>query len=221
MSRVQPLLAVAHSFIVSECGDLDQTKDAMVVDVLIEFIKFGGSNASETTDKLAVILSRPVSAIQRLTGILAASPEPIPDPPSHLSHVWHKSNPWYIQEDDRLLAGVHKYGLNAWMSVAMFVGNGRSRAQCAQRWNRSLNPQLKKTGWSPADEHLLAELVARYGLKSWTAISQEMVSRSDMQCRYRWMQMQRRTERQIPIRSGRDDELVEAALRQTRLPSWT
>jgi len=30
--------------------------------------------------------------------------------------------------------------------VASFVGNGRTRAQCAQRWSRGLNPKIcKKT----------------------------------------------------------------------------
>jgi hypothetical protein len=102
-----------------------------------------------------------------------------------------KSNFWSQTEDDRLIAGVHKYGLSRWIPVAKFVGNGRTRAQCNQRWNQTLNPQLKKTKWSDDEEKELGKLVCRYGLKSWTRIAHEMVTRSDVQCRYHWLQMQR------------------------------
>jgi hypothetical protein len=34
-------------------------------------------------------------------------------------------------------------------------------------------------------------LVAKYGDKSWIRVSRELVSRSDVQCRYRYLQLQR------------------------------
>jgi hypothetical protein len=102
----------------------------------------------------------------------------------------HQS-PWSRLEDDRLLRAIHKFGLGNWVAVAQFVGAGRSRSQCSQRWNRGLNPQLRKYSWSPDEEQQLKTLVDLHGMKAWTTIAREIGTRSDVQCRYHYMQMQR------------------------------
>jgi hypothetical protein len=186
-------LAVAYSFIVSECGDLSPEMGAHVASLLQELISFHTSRSTEISEQITAIIGREVSVVDRINAILKVSSKPIPNPrPVLLSaEINRKSNLWSQMEDDRLHARIHKYGLNRWPSVAKFVGNGRTKTQCGQRWNRTLNPQLKKTKWSNDEEYQLAELVARYGLKSWTKIADEMVTRSDVQCRYHWLQIQR------------------------------
>lgn len=63
-----------------------------------------------------------------------------------LSGSRRKTRTWTTIEDQRLLAGVARYGTDNWLMVSKFLGNGRNRSQCAQRWSRCLNPQiLKKT----------------------------------------------------------------------------
>jgi hypothetical protein len=167
--------------------------EARMVGLLQELISFHTSRSTEISQQIASIIDRGISAVDRINAILKMPSKPIPNPrPVPLSDEMNrKSNSWSQMEDDRLLAGIHKYGLNRWISVAKFVGNGRTRAQCEQRWNRTLNPQLKKTKWSNVEEYQLAELGARYGPKSWTRIANEMVTRSDVQCRYHWLQIQR------------------------------
>lgn len=100
-----------------------------------------------------------------------------------------KSRPWSPIEDTRLLAGIIRYGLENWSTVAMFVGNDRTRAQCSQRWSRGLNPRISKDTWSTEEENLLIQLVQQYGDKSWTKISSMLGNRSDVQCRYHFHQI--------------------------------
>ncbi|OHT04890.1 Myb-like DNA-binding domain containing protein [Tritrichomonas foetus] len=105
------------------------------------------------------------------------------------AHKRRKINPWNQVEDFRLLAGIHKYGLDNWLAVSKFVGNSRTRAQCSQRWNRGLDPNLKKCRWTYEEERQLLELIKVYGVKAWTQISQKLGNRSDVQCRYHYNQM--------------------------------
>ncbi|OHS92781.1 Myb-like DNA-binding domain containing protein [Tritrichomonas foetus] len=101
----------------------------------------------------------------------------------------NKSRHWTNYEDRRLLAGIHRFGSDNWQAVAMFVGNGRSKSQCCQRWARGLNPEIKKDKWLPEEEELLLQLVNSGTCKSWTSIAAKMKNRSDVQCRYHYKQM--------------------------------
>lgn len=100
-----------------------------------------------------------------------------------------KRNLWTEIEDIRLTAGVIRYCLTNWKIIADFVGNGRSRVQCSQRWRRSLDPLISKNVWSAKEENDLIELVHKYGNQSWSKIASELGNRSDIQCRYHFVQM--------------------------------
>jgi hypothetical protein len=102
-----------------------------------------------------------------------------------------KQRPWSSAEDARLLAGIHRFGLDSWQSVATFVGNGRSKAQCAQRWTRGLDPKLRKCSWTAQEDMQLVMLVLQLGPNRWTRIAGEIGNRCDVQCRYRFKQLQR------------------------------
>lgn len=104
-------------------------------------------------------------------------------------HNRKKTRTWGGYEDQRLIAGVYRYGLDNWPMVATFVGNGRTRAQCAQRWARGLNPRICKTHWSQAEDEQLKQLVQAYGEKAWTKIAAAFGNRSDVQCRYHYRQI--------------------------------
>jgi len=93
---------------------------------------------------------------------------------------------WNADEDKRLLAAIHKHSLNDWISVSRFVGNGRNRSQCSQRWFRCLDPRIEKSKWTSSEDQKLRDLVKLYGDHSWAKVASKMGSRSDVQCRYRW-----------------------------------
>jgi hypothetical protein len=132
--------------------------------------------------------------LDRFFAILSCPPNPFPffaDRSFRGNRVKKRAIPWIEAEDNRLLAAIHRFGTQAWPAVAAFVGNRRTRAQCAQRWFRGLDPRISKEGWSPDDDAKLLSLVAARCDEGWTWISKQMGNRSDVQCRYRYVQLRR------------------------------
>lgn len=98
---------------------------------------------------------------------------------------------WNSTEDRRLIAGIHKFGLNDWKRISDFVGTGRNRTQCSQRWSRSLNPLINKSAWTESEDYKLQKAVFNFGVKSWTKVASEVPGRTDVQCRYRYSIIER------------------------------
>lgn len=133
--------------------------------------------------------------IVRIKEIIELPMEPIPyydsdevDEQSGRSNR-KRTRTWSNTEDMRLLAGVYHYGTDNWKAVAKFLGSGRNRAQCSQRWQRCLNPIISKKNWTDDENRRLEELVRQFGEKSWTKISGILGNRSDVQCRYHYKQI--------------------------------
>jgi hypothetical protein len=132
--------------------------------------------------------------LERLNCILQTSGEPIPSPDSSLSHLSpRKIRPWTAYEDQRLLCGMYRFGIDNWTAISKFVGNRRTRSQCSQRWYRGLDPSIAKSAWTSEEEDRLLALVATIGDRSWTRIASKMGNRSDVQCRYRYKHLQKIT----------------------------
>ncbi|OHT04004.1 hypothetical protein TRFO_28606 [Tritrichomonas foetus] len=150
-------------------------------------------------EELVSILQRAIQTIEPLEKIDVVLSVPETPPPINRSEYFSesihslrkKTRPWSSPEDIRLLAGINKFGLDNWISVSKFVGNGRSRAQCAQRWVRGLDPRISKDQWSQEEEEKMLELIKTSSNKGWTTIAAGMGNRSDVQCRYHFLQMQR------------------------------
>jgi len=106
-----------------------------------------------------------------------------------LANGRRKMRNWTIAEDNRLLAGIYRYGIDNWAPISKFVGNKRSRAQCAQRWTRGLNPRICKDVWDSSEDMLLVQLVQQFGDKAWTKVASYLGNRSDVQCRYHYHQI--------------------------------
>ena len=164
---------IGEAFTAYLAGKLDQ---ASVADLLLSTV-----GTTVPLDKINAILTVPD------TPLIAQ-----PMPADALPTARKKSRPWTPQEDYRLLAGMHRFGIENWAAIATFVGNGRTRAQCAQRWFRGLDPRICKDQWTPEEEERLLTLLRMGGKgRGWTAVALEMGNRSDVQCRYHFMQMQR------------------------------
>lgn len=97
-----------------------------------------------------------------------------------------RTHSWTADEDQRLCDAVREFGTDNWTIIAQRVGNGRSRAQCSQRWLRGLNPTISKVSWSQEEDNLLIDTVKRFGSKSWGKIAAVLGNRCDVQCRYRY-----------------------------------
>ena len=125
-------------------------------------------------------------AIDKIEDILKVEPGPPNDEANSETKTLKKTRAWNKVEDKRLLCAIHKYGLNDWRNVSLFVGNGRTKAQCYQRWYRTLNPYISKDPWSQEDDKKLLHCVEMYGDHSWTKVSEVIKTRTDVQCRYRY-----------------------------------
>lgn len=115
-------------------------------------------------------------------------PDELPAQTSRIEdiHKVKKVAAWTPNEDRRLLASIHKFGLSDWQKISDYVGTGRNRNQCSQRWIRSLNPLINKNGRTPDEDLQLKKAVSLHGVKCWTKVAADMQGRTDVQCRYRY-----------------------------------
>lgn len=100
-----------------------------------------------------------------------------------------KKRRWSAFEDKRLCDAMNFYGLGKWNIIAEYVG--RSKAECSQRWERFLSPQIEKGNWTEEENQKLQTLVEQYGTNRWTYVAGNMPGRSDVQCRYHYKSLNR------------------------------
>jgi hypothetical protein len=94
---------------------------------------------------------------------------------------------WSPREDYLLLQAVNQFGLGDWTRIAKVIGTGRTKSQCSQHWYRCLNPAMVKGRWDPEEDEKLRQMVEKFGPKNWVRIAKGMGTRSDVQCRHRYM----------------------------------
>ena len=189
-SGLEVMVELGLSYAESVAGDLQEDVEKKLKTTFKEFIT--EKISFHTACAKVVDLIGKEDPVIRLRDILDLPEEPLPPPeddgeedPSSRK----KTRTWSIAEDQRLLAGIFHYGLENWQAVAQFLGSGRNRAQCSQRWTRGLNPRISKKSWTPEEDKTLESLVRIHGEKSWTKIASIMGNRSDVQCRYHYRQI--------------------------------
>ncbi|OHT00660.1 Myb-like DNA-binding domain containing protein [Tritrichomonas foetus] len=187
-SGAQALLDVALSYI-TDREEISSAALKSISDILLKLFNGIISINQATTLVNQIVVSQ--QPMQKIATILSVGEDPIPVNPRGISECMarHKTRPWMSYEDQRLLAAIWRYGLDNWLKISEFVGNGRTRSQCSQRWNRGLNPKISKGAWTKDDEEKLLKLVNENGDKSWTKIAMEFGNRSDVQCRYKYQQL--------------------------------
>ncbi|KAL2813645.1 hypothetical protein BDW59DRAFT_178210 [Aspergillus cavernicola] len=91
---------------------------------------------------------------------------------------------WSGPEDHLLRKAVSKFGFQ-WTKVAGMVGS-RHPDQCAKRWHHSLDPNVKRSPWTPDEDSALLDAVQRVG-RDWKEIGRELFpsrSTTDIKNRY-------------------------------------
>lgn len=193
----EPIPSIIYSYIKDEAEQfpIDNQKEAF--DALIQYLE--GKISEKQANFIVFKNIGSTSIVDKITAILTISPDPIPAPENNVKDTktsgnkTHKAKMWSAYEDQRLLAAIHNYGLDKWIQVSEFIGNGRTRAQCSQRWSRGLDPHIYKGPWTKKEDENLLKLIRIYGDKSWKKVSFHMGNRSDAQCRYHFQQLQKTT----------------------------
>ena len=191
----QPLIDLGIYYATSRAPQ--SVSDDIVQKLSVIFTELIGSSTTIEQASTAVAqLSCDPKSVTRIAKILSTQPAPAQPEPSVAKEARNassmsaqhrqRSSPWSAEEDDRLLAGIYHYGLSDWQRVSQFVGNGRTRAQCGQRWLRCLDPNMKKDKWSPDEDQKLLQLVEVHGPHAWAKIAKELGNRTDVMCRYRY-----------------------------------
>jgi hypothetical protein len=136
--------------------------------------------------------------LNRVHQILTAGDAPLPPPPAPPAFSGRgsrrKTIPWSESEDLRLLVAVGRFGPKDWRKIAQFVGAGRTSAQCNQRWFRALDPAISHKPWTDVDDQQLLRAVEVLGKASWCQVAKILSGRTDLQCRYRYLQIVKVTE---------------------------
>jgi len=92
---------------------------------------------------------------------------------------------WTEAEDELLRNAVTEYLGKNWKRIAERIPD-RSDVQCLHRWQKVLRPGLIKGPWTPEEDQRVRDLVAEYGVKSWSFIAKQLTGRLGKQCRERW-----------------------------------
>jgi len=166
------------------------------------------------------------SSIDRIIEILNVSETPIAKTTLKLDNETGRKRmrPWTCEEDTRLLAGILRFGHVNWARISTFVGGGRSRSQCAQRWTRTLDPTISKNNWTKEEDSLLIQVVHQTNGNEWRQVSKQLGNRSDVQCRYRYRQLVSQhyeaTIPKTPIISSIPAELMKPTPEILKLPDF-
>ncbi|OHS94088.1 Myb-like DNA-binding domain containing protein [Tritrichomonas foetus] len=187
---MEPLRNVAYSYIEDVSPFVSSTAKDAALDVLLLMLK-NEISVDEATELIRDLIGS-LEPVEKISAILNMTEKPIPfkdRKDSQRKNGRRRTNNWTLYEDQRLLAGIHKYGFDNWSRIADFVGNGRTRAQCSQRWNRGLDPTILKGPWTEEEEIKLLRLLEVHGCRAWKTIAAQMERRSDVQCRYHYTQI--------------------------------
>lgn len=122
--------------------------------------------------------------------------------------------PWTAQEDRLLANAVAMHGeSDNWKAVAHCVPE-RSNKACRKRWLHSLSPNVKKSAWTPEEDHLLLELYEVYSTK-WSVIARHIPGRTDDACSKRYREALDPSLRRDEWSKEEEDRLFDA---YSRLP---
>jgi hypothetical protein len=133
-----------------------------------------------------------------------------------MSH-WEKvANPaivrgsWTLQEDQMIQQWARARGPAQWALLAQQMP-GRIAKQCRERWCNHLDPNLKRSSWTPEEDRVVLDVVRRIGTR-WADIARLLPGRTDNSVKNRWNSTLRRRRGAAPDRAPAAPEEPRRAL---------
>ncbi|KAK9538289.1 hypothetical protein VZT92_003473 [Zoarces viviparus] len=93
---------------------------------------------------------------------------------------------WTKDEDEKLHKLMKEFGSNNWSSVSLHFKGQRTEVQCQRRWQHIKHPELVKGPWTKEEDERVLKLVQTFGVKRWSLIAKQLLTRNGKQCRERW-----------------------------------
>lgn len=98
---------------------------------------------------------------------------------------------WTAEEDELLISAVKIYGTQNWQAVSQLI-DGRTGQQCLHRYEKAINPEIKRGRWTFGEDQLLKQAVKPFidsGATriNWSTVKLSVPGRTDVQCRERWV----------------------------------
>jgi pre-mRNA-splicing factor CDC5/CEF1 len=112
-----------------------------------------------------------------------------------------KGGVWKNTEDEILKAAVMKYGLNQWSRISSLLVR-KSAKQCKARWYEWLDPSIKKTEWTRAEEEKLLHMAKLFPAQ-WRTIA-PIIGRTPAQCLEHYEQLLEQATGRAPLPEDND-----------------
>ena len=88
---------------------------------------------------------------------------------------------WTPEEDEQLMAALKIYGTQNWQAVAQLI-DGRTGQQCLHRYEKAINPEIKRGRWASDEDELLRKAVSPFWIHQNHLVRRSTISSGTDRC---------------------------------------